>query len=92
MFHGKIDTKLKGNIPLLSTLLKSVIGEKSELDDILNEIKDTERLDRKINLSQFSSNCYKDFKEIFQKEETNKQYVGYSENIINTISTKLKIN
>jgi hypothetical protein len=37
MFHGKIDTKLKGNIPLLSTLLKSVIGERSELDDILND-------------------------------------------------------
>ena len=37
MFHGKIDDKLKGNIPLLSTMLKSVIGERSELDDILND-------------------------------------------------------
>jgi len=37
MFHGKLEDKLKGNIPLLSTMLKSVIGERSELDDILND-------------------------------------------------------
>jgi hypothetical protein len=37
MFHGKIDSKLKENLPLLSTMLKSVIGQRSELDDILND-------------------------------------------------------
>jgi soluble P-type ATPase len=37
MFHGKLEDKLKGNIPLLSTMLKSVIGERSELDDILSD-------------------------------------------------------
>jgi hypothetical protein len=37
MFHGKIDSKLKENLPLLSTLLKSAIGQRSELDDILND-------------------------------------------------------
>jgi len=37
MFHGKLEDKLKGNIPLLSTMLKSFIGQRSELDDILND-------------------------------------------------------
>lgn len=47
MFHGKMDDKLKGNIPLLSTMLKSVIGERSELDDILNDEE------KQSNISEF---------------------------------------
>ena len=37
MFHGKFEAKLEGNMPLISTLLKSFIGENSEIDSILND-------------------------------------------------------
>lgn len=37
MFHGKFEAKLDGNMPLISTLLKSFMGENSEIDSILND-------------------------------------------------------
>lgn len=61
------------------------------IKDVLKTHQTKLKLNQNINLAQFSSNCYKDFNKIFRKEKSSKEYIGYSERIINTLSSKLNI-
>jgi hypothetical protein len=37
MFHGKLEEKMGENMPTITTILKGLMGENNEIDDILND-------------------------------------------------------
>lgn len=86
---------IENNLDYLKTSQKNKIITyitKYLVKDVLKTHKIKLKLDKKINLSQFSSNCYKDFKAIFQKKDSKGEYVGFSDRIISSSSITLEIN
>lgn len=80
-------------IMLKKNQIKTIINYISKylIKDVLKTHKIKLKLNRNINLSQFSSNCYKDFKHIFEKQKSSRYYIGKSTKIINCLSNKIKI-